>query len=135
MAAHPSFPAWRIPWTEEPAGSWSVGLQSWARLHDRQGTPVGATTRQSVMKAVSSPEATAQSGKVINVQIILFTFILYLKSLKHNERSITAVYSQGPLCPSAADCPPRGLLVPGAPDGGAGSLPAGPSACSFASCV
>ena len=44
------------------------------------------------MKAVSSPEATAQSGKVINVQIILFTFILYLKSLKHNDLSVTAVY-------------------------------------------
>ena len=27
MAAHSSVLAWRIPWTEEPGGLWSVGLQ------------------------------------------------------------------------------------------------------------
>ena len=24
--------AWRIPWTEEPSGLWSIGSQSWTRL-------------------------------------------------------------------------------------------------------
>ena len=28
MATHSSIPAWRIPWTEEPGGLQSVGLQS-----------------------------------------------------------------------------------------------------------
>ena len=28
MAAHPSILAWRIPWTEEPGGLQSMGLQS-----------------------------------------------------------------------------------------------------------
>ena len=27
MAAHSSILAWRIPWTEEPGGLWSVGSQ------------------------------------------------------------------------------------------------------------
>ena len=27
MAAHSSILAWRIPWTEEPGGPWSIGLQ------------------------------------------------------------------------------------------------------------
>ena len=27
MAAHPSILAWRIPWTEEPRGLWSLGSQ------------------------------------------------------------------------------------------------------------
>ena len=27
MATHPSILAWRIPWTEEPGGLWSIGLQ------------------------------------------------------------------------------------------------------------
>ena len=27
MATHSSIPAWRIPWTEEPGGLWSVGSQ------------------------------------------------------------------------------------------------------------
>ena len=27
MATHFSIPAWRIPWTEEPGGLWSTGLQ------------------------------------------------------------------------------------------------------------
>ena len=25
-AAHPSLLAWRMPWTEEPGGLWSIGL-------------------------------------------------------------------------------------------------------------
>ena len=32
MAAHSSTLAWKIPWTEEPGGLQSVGLQSWTRL-------------------------------------------------------------------------------------------------------
>ena len=31
MATHPSILAWRIPWTEEPGGLQSMGLQSWTR--------------------------------------------------------------------------------------------------------
>ena len=27
MATHSSIPAWEIPWTEEPGGLWSMGLQ------------------------------------------------------------------------------------------------------------
>ena len=27
MATHPSIPSWRIPWTEEPGGLESMGLQ------------------------------------------------------------------------------------------------------------
>ena len=32
MATHSSILAWRIPWTEEPGGVQSMGLQSWTRL-------------------------------------------------------------------------------------------------------
>ena len=32
MATHSSILAWRIPWTEEPGGQWSVGLQSRTQL-------------------------------------------------------------------------------------------------------
>ena len=34
MAAHSSILAWKIPWTEEPGGLQSMGLQSWTRLSD-----------------------------------------------------------------------------------------------------
>ena len=34
MATHSSTPAWRIPWTEEPGGLQSTGLQSRTRLSD-----------------------------------------------------------------------------------------------------
>ena len=27
MATHSNILAWRIPWTEEPSGLWSIGLQ------------------------------------------------------------------------------------------------------------
>ena len=33
MATHSSILAWRIPWTEEPGGLQSTGLQSWTRQH------------------------------------------------------------------------------------------------------
>ena len=32
MATHSSILAWRIPWTEDPGGLQSMGLQSWTRL-------------------------------------------------------------------------------------------------------
>jgi len=34
MATHSSILAWEIPWTEEPGGLQSVGLQSWPGLSD-----------------------------------------------------------------------------------------------------
>ena len=34
MATHSSILAWRIPWTEEPGGLQSMGLQSWTQLSD-----------------------------------------------------------------------------------------------------
>ena len=35
MATHSSFLAWRILWTEEPEGLWSIGSQSQIRLSDK----------------------------------------------------------------------------------------------------
>ena len=32
MATHSSVLIWRIPWTEEPGGLWSIGLHSQAHL-------------------------------------------------------------------------------------------------------
>ena len=32
MASHCSILAWKIPWTEEPGGLWSMGWQSQTRL-------------------------------------------------------------------------------------------------------
>ena len=34
MATHSSILAWRIPWTEEPGGLSSMGLQNWIGLSD-----------------------------------------------------------------------------------------------------
>ena len=33
MAAHSSILAWRIPWTEEPGGLWSIRPQKWLSTH------------------------------------------------------------------------------------------------------
>ena len=35
MATHSSVLAWRIPWTEEPGGLWSMGPQSQTRWTDK----------------------------------------------------------------------------------------------------
>ena len=34
MATHSSILAWKIPWTEEPEGLQSIGLQNWTQLSD-----------------------------------------------------------------------------------------------------
>ena len=34
MATHSNIPAWKIPWTEEPGGIQSMGLQSQVCLRD-----------------------------------------------------------------------------------------------------
>ena len=34
MATYSSTPAWRIPWTEEPGGLQSTGLEMWTQLRD-----------------------------------------------------------------------------------------------------
>ena len=34
MVTHSSFLAWKIPWTEEPEGLQSIGLQNWTQLSD-----------------------------------------------------------------------------------------------------
>ena len=44
MATHSSIPAWRIPWTEEPGGLQSTGLQ---RVRHDLGDPT-KTTRVSM---------------------------------------------------------------------------------------
>ena len=43
MATHSSTLAWELPWTEEPSGLESVGLQSQTRLSDSTTTNVRYT--------------------------------------------------------------------------------------------
>ena len=52
MAIHSNTLAWRIPWTEEPGGLQSIGLQSRIRLSDWTPTYVGL---QSWRAGVNSP--------------------------------------------------------------------------------
>ena len=35
-ATHSSILAWRLPWTEEPGGLWSMGSKSWTQLNKFQ---------------------------------------------------------------------------------------------------
>ena len=43
-AAHSSILAWRIPWTEKPGGSQSMGSQkNWTRLSDKQQQQIEET--------------------------------------------------------------------------------------------
>ena len=38
----PSILAWKVPWTEEPDGLQSTGLQGGARVHEGRGAWVGS---------------------------------------------------------------------------------------------
>ena len=53
MATHSSLLAWRIPWTEEPGGLQSIGLQkSWTRLSDKytQRWDAGGNSYQAISR-------------------------------------------------------------------------------------
>ena len=45
MATHSSVLAWKIPWTKEPGGLQSMGLQSQTRL-STHSSPASATEKQ-----------------------------------------------------------------------------------------
>ena len=52
MATHSSIPAWSIPWTEEPGGLQSVGLQSQTRLSDWARCSSGKTSGLNILESV-----------------------------------------------------------------------------------
>ena len=44
MATHSSILAWKIPWTEEPGGLWSMGLQEFVRTERISTQPYAKAT-------------------------------------------------------------------------------------------
>ena len=50
MAAHSSILAWRIPWTEDPGGLQSMGLQSWTQLSRHTGEDSGTPLQYSCLE-------------------------------------------------------------------------------------
>ena len=65
MATHSSTPAWRIPWTEEPGGPQSMGLQRVG--HDR------ATKQQTLIDLTQINES---FGSLITFKMVLFIYWL-----------------------------------------------------------
>ena len=52
MATHSSIPAWKTPWTEEPSGLWSIGLQRVG--HDQVCTHVQVSLTFTVVIPITS---------------------------------------------------------------------------------
>ena len=67
MATHSSILAWRVPWTEEPAGLQSLGLQS----QTRQSGWAQALARTSYMalRAVVTGEAKARRAHISSLSV------------------------------------------------------------------
>ena len=65
MATHSSILAWRIPWTEDPGGPWSVGSQrvrhDWSSWSSR-GLPHSSVGKESACNA-GGPDLTPGSGR------------------------------------------------------------------------
>ena len=53
MATHSNILAWKIPWTEEPGGLWSMGSQSQTRLSMRTRSCVLYDFRQVYLDFLS----------------------------------------------------------------------------------
>ena len=72
MTTHSSILAWRMPWTEEPGGLWSMGLQKvrhncrdLACTHDRQRSTMSSQNCQN-----HSPEVEASVICLINTPLL-----------------------------------------------------------------
>ena len=57
MATHPSTLAWGIPWTEQPGGLQSTGLQSRTRLGDFTFSPSLWSPSQEYLGGTQGPTA------------------------------------------------------------------------------
>ena len=64
MATHSSILAWKIPWTEEPVGLSSLGLQSWTRLSNfthfvlRQVVFLGGSVVKNTLQSMQETQET-----------------------------------------------------------------------------
>ena len=65
MATHSSIPAWKSPWTEEPGGLQSMGLNDWACVHEGGGRWVGSNKVVEIKKK-----------KKLNEQIMVVATVL-----------------------------------------------------------
>ena len=69
MATHSSFLAWRIPWTEEPGGLWSIGSQ---RVRHNRATLTSlqvSLTESPVRESVSVQVHTASPRRPLSTQL------------------------------------------------------------------
>ena len=81
MATHSSILAWRIPWTEEPGGLWSVGSQNmrhnwsnWAHTH----------MLMEFLQYILQPKNRSLFFLISNKELtVYFHFCLKMKTLKH----------------------------------------------------
>ena len=74
IATHPSILAWRIPWTEEPGGLQSIGLQSWTQL--KQLSTYASDQIRSVAQScptLCDPMNRSTSGLPVHHQLLEFT--------------------------------------------------------------
>ena len=88
MAAHSSIPAWRIPWTEEPGGLQSIGLQRvvtlWTIAHEYTWTEhMNSYYTYTFFSRFSSIIGYYKILKIVSCAIqlqsrSLFLFILYV---------------------------------------------------------
>ena len=61
METHYSILAWRIPWTEEPGGLWSIGLQ-------RVGHDLSVLTRSQTHTSASDFNMDQKPGRLVKMQ-------------------------------------------------------------------
>ena len=73
MAIHTRIPAWRIPWTEEPGGLWSIGSQrvgpDWSDLAHAPNK-IGRNSRVLSISKMSS--------SIFNLFFISVNFLFYV---------------------------------------------------------
>ena len=99
MATHSSILAWRIPWTEEPAGLQSIGLprvgQNWSNLAQNNCSP---NSRMTVSLLTRVTPAVLTKPKFQCLKTIMWLFLAHTItqwSVPHKQ----GVFLLVPLCP------------------------------------
>ena len=94
MATHSSILAWRIPWTEEPGGLQSTGLQSRIRLKDRHTRGKGRAYVYSFYFSQNLAFCLSPSRCFGNSCTIKLNGKALLSCLAQNEPHLTPKYLQ-----------------------------------------
>ena len=97
MATHSSILAWRIPWTEEPGGLWSIALQR-VRHDWTTNTSLHMRKRKGLIYSTSLSKAAAAVKKTLGFPLSIWRSWEEKHGYNRQIRAKWMIKMDGPIC-------------------------------------